>query len=143
MKTILSILILTFLISFGQNKKTELNGTYYSVDNEFEKWSIMELQENGVFKYKYGLSACHAEITGTYSVDNRKIRFENDREFTKKYLESERDSLIKSDSTFIGIGIPIYPDLSLTEWKIKKNSIKPISEIDCGCIIEKGKHRKR
>lgn len=143
MKTILSILILTFLISFGQNKKTELNGTYYSVDNEFEKWSIMELQENGVFKYKYGLSACQAEITGTYSVENRKIRFENDREFTKKYLESERDSLIKSDSTFNGIGIPIYPDLSLTEWKIKKNSIKPISEIDCGCIIEKGKHRKR
>jgi hypothetical protein len=143
MKTILSILILTFLISIGQNKKTELNGTYYSVDNEFEKWSIMELQQNGVFKYKYGLSACQAEITGTYSVINRIIRFKNDREFTEKYLESERDSLIKSDSTFIGIGIPIYPDLSLTEWKIKKNSIKPISEIDCGCIIEKGKHRKR
>ena len=63
--------------------------------------------------------------------------------FTKKYLEAERDSLIKTDSTFIGIGMPIYPDLSLTEWKIKKNSIKPTSEIDCGCIVEKGKHKKR
>jgi len=143
MKIILSLILLTFFISFGQNKTEELNGIYYSVDNKFEKWSIMELKENGVFKYKYGLSACQAEITGTYSVENNKIKFKNDQEFTKKYLEAERDSLIKTDSTFIGIGIPIYPDLSLTEWKIKKSSIKPISEIDCGCIVEKGKHKKR
>ena len=103
----------------------------------------MELTENGIFKYKYGLSACQGEITGAYSINNNRIRFKNDTEFMKEYLESERDSLIKSDSTFIGIGILIYPDLSLTEWKIKKNSIKPISEIDCGCIIEKGKHKKK
>jgi len=143
MKIILSLIFLTFFISFGQNKTDELNGIYYSVDNKFEKWSIMELKENGVFKYKYGLSACQAEITGTYSVENNKIKFKNDQKFTKKYLEVERDSLIKTDSTFIGIGIQIYPDLSLTEWKINKNSIKPISEIDCGCIVEKGKHKKR
>ena len=143
MKIILSLIFLTFFISFGQIKTDELNGIYYSVDNKFEKWSIIELQENGIFKYKYGLSACQAEITGTYSVENKKIKFKNDKEFRKKYLEAERDSLIKTDSTFIGVGIPIYPDLSLTEWKIKKNSIKPISEIDCGCIIEKGKHKKR
>ncbi|PKH51879.1 hypothetical protein CXF68_14815 [Tenacibaculum sp. Bg11-29] len=103
----------------------------------------MELRENGIFKYKYGLSACQVEVTGIYSVENKKIKFKNDIEFTDKYLKSERDSLIKSDSTFIGIGMPIYPDLILTEWKIKKNSIKPISEIDCGCIIEKEKHKKR
>ncbi|WP_336129349.1 hypothetical protein [Mesoflavibacter sp. CH_XMU1422-2] len=143
MKIILSLLTITFLVLFGQNTKTELVGTYYSVDNEFERWSIIELQADGTFKYKYGLSACQAEITGTYSVANKKIRFKNDREYTKKYLQSERDSIIKSDSTFIGIGIPVYPDLSLTEWKIKKSGIKPMSEIDCGCIIENGKHKKR
>ena len=140
MKTIFQIIFFTFLLSFGQNKTTDLFGIYYSIDNEFEKWSIMELRENGIFKYKYGLSACQSEVTGTYSVENNRIRFKNDREFTKEYLEHERDSL---NSIFPGIGIPIIPDLSLTEWKIKKNSIKPISEIDCGCIIEKGKHKKR
>ncbi|WP_130285984.1 hypothetical protein [Aquimarina brevivitae] len=120
-----------------------MQGTYYSVENGFERWSIMELSENGIFIYKYGLSACQAEITGTYSIENNRIRFKNDKEFTKEYLESERESLVKLDSTFAGIEIPIYPDLSLTEWKIKKNSIKPISEIDSGCITEKGKHIKR
>jgi len=119
---------------------TELIGTYYSVDNKFERQSIMELRGNGTFKYKYRLSACQGDITGTYTVVKNRIRFKNDREFTKEYLEKERDSL---DSIFPGIEIPIIPDLSLTEWKIKKNSIKPISEIDCGCIIEKGKHKKR
>ena len=140
MKTIFYIIFFAFLLSFGQNKTNNLIGIYYSVDNEFEKWSIMELRENGIFKYKCGLSACQSEVTGTYSIENNRIRFKNDREFTKEYLEYERDSL---DSIFPGIGVPIIPDLSLTEWKIKKNSIKPISEIDCGCIIEKGKHKKR
>lgn len=143
MKIIFYIIILAFLNSFGQHEKNELIGTYYSVDNKFKKWSIIELKVNGVFKYKYGLSACQAEITGTYSVENKKIRFKNDREFSKKYLESKRDSIIKSDSIFVGMEIPIYPDLSLTEWKIKRNSIKPISEIDTGCIIEKGNHKKK
>ncbi|TPV31169.1 hypothetical protein FJ651_15395 [Paucihalobacter ruber] len=140
MKTIFSIIFLTFLLPLGQNKTTELSGIYYSVDNKFEKWSIMELRENGTFKYKYGLSACQGDVTGTYTVNSNRIQFKNDKEFTKEYLEKERDSL---NSIFPGIGIPVIPDLSLTEWKIKKNSIKPISEIDCGCIIEKGKHKKR
>ena len=140
MKPIFFILLFAYLLPFEQNKTTDLIGVYYSVDNEFERWSIMELRENGIFKYKYGLSACQSEVTGTYSVEKNRIRFKNDREFTKEYLEQERDSL---DSIFPGIGIPIIPDLSLTEWKIKKNAIKPISEIDCGCITEKGKHKKK
>ena len=139
MKPVFYLIFLSSFLSFGQNKQTELSGLYYSVDNEFERWSIMELSENGTFKYKCGLSACQSEVTGTYSVEKNQIRFKNDKEFTKEYLEKERDSL---DSIFPGIGIPIIPDLSLTEWKIKKNAIKPISEIDCGCITEKGKHKK-
>ena len=62
---------------------------------------------------------------------------------TKEYLKAVNDSISKIDSTFVNIGTPIMPDLSLTEWKIKNNAIKPISEIDCGCIIEKGKHIKK
>lgn len=103
----------------------------------------MELNKNGSFKYNYGLGGCQGIITGTYRINNWLIYFVNDKEFTKEYLKAVNDSISKIDSTFVNIGTPIMPDLSLTEWKIKNNAIKPISEIDCGCIIEKGKHIKK
>jgi hypothetical protein len=126
--------------SFGQSKNSRLIGKYYSVNNKFEKQSIMELCENGIFKYKYSLSACQGQVTGKYTVVKNRIQFKNDKEFTKEFLEKERDSL---NSIFPGIEIPIIPDLSLTEWKIKNNSIKPITKINCGCFIEKGEHKRK
>jgi len=141
-KSFILSIVLVYFQFFGQ-KEFDISGTYHSVNNRFEKWSIMELNKNGSFKYNYGLGGCQGIITGTYRINNWLIYFVNDKEFTKEYLKAVNDSISKIDSTFVNIGTPIMPDLSLTEWKIKNNAIKPISEIDCGCIIEKGKHIKK
>lgn len=137
---ILILLSSIIILFFFDNQKIE--GTYYSVDNEFEKWSIMQLFANGTFKYKYGLSGCQGEITGKYFIFNKKITFKNDEIFTEAYIKKQTDSLKKIDSMSTEI-YPFYPDLNLVDWKIYKNAIKPISKIDTGCIIEKGKHIKR
>ena len=141
MKTSFSLLLLITLTSFNYQKSEKIEGVYYSVDNQFEKWSIMELSDDGTFKYKYGLGGCQSEVTGKYFINNKSIRFKNDEIFTETYLEKQTDSLKEIDSTLAGI-TPFSPDLSLVDWEIYKNAIKPVSKIDTGCIVEKGKHIK-
>ena len=131
MKNNIKFLLLIFTIScIAQNngQKNDLFGKFYSKNNGFEKWSIVELKKDGRFIYNYGLSACQAEITGTYIVVNKRIIFKNDLEF----LNDKIDELS-----------PFYPDMSLTKWKIKKNFIKPENVVDSGCIKDKGKHFKK
>ena len=131
MKQLFLILIFCFSISFfGQNseQKKDLLGVYNSQNNKFEKWSIIELKDDGKFIYKYGLSACQAEITGTYIVEKNIISFKND----SQYLNNNHEKFS-----------PIYPDMSLTKWVIKQNFIKPKKIINSGCVKEKGKHFKQ
>ena len=122
----LIFIFINHLVTYSQN---DLIGKYYSINNKFERWSIIELKNDGKFIYKYGLSGCQSEINGTYLITKNKIKFKNDTEFINQSIKT--DSLT-----------PIYPDMSLTEWIIFKDYIKPIEEINTGCIKEKGKHRK-
>jgi len=127
-----SILLIFLIIGFPlkQKETKTLIGNYYSVNNKFERLSVMQLNENGKFIYSYSLSGCQAKITGTYIVSNDRIKFSNDKEF----LDVANSS---------GFGKPIYPNLSLIEWKIKGNYIKPNGKINCGCFIENGNHIKQ
>lgn len=131
MNQLFLILIFCFSIScFGQSseQKKNLLGIYNSQNNKFEKWSIIELKNEGKFIYKYCLGGCQAEITGTYVVAKNIISLKNDPEF----LNNNREEFS-----------PIYPDMSLTKWIIMRNFIRPKKIIDSGCIKEKGKHFKQ
>jgi hypothetical protein len=126
-------IILIFLIigfPFKRNETENLIGTYHSENNKFERLFVMQLNENDKFIYSYSLGGCQGEITGTYIVSNNRIKFSNDKEFLDDAKNSE-------------FGKPIYPNLSLIEWKIKGNYIKPQSKINCGCFVENGKHIKQ
>ncbi|NHN25427.1 hypothetical protein FIA58_007040 [Flavobacterium jejuense] len=135
MKGLIFLLLVIIFPSFNYQKNEKIEGIYYSVDNKFEKFSIMKLFDNGTFQYSYGLSGCQGKLTGKYFIDNKRITFKNDEIFTEVYLEKQTDSLAKIT--------PFYPDLSIVDWKIYKNAIKPISKINTGCIVEKGKHLKK
>lgn len=123
-----TLVILILYSTFQNFEKNNLIGKYYSVNNKFEKWSDMELLENDRFEYSFGLIGCQAKITGTYKVNKNRIAFKNDKEYINNSNVSEFEA--------------VYPDLSLCEWKIKSNSIKPISKIDNGCFEEKSLHIK-
>lgn len=112
-----------------QNDRNNLAGKYYSESNKFEKWSEMELTKDGHFIYSYGLSACQGKVTGMYSINKNRITFKNNEEFITKSNSAEFR--------------PIYPDLSLCEWKIKSKSIEPLRKIDCGCFAEKSLYIKK
>jgi hypothetical protein len=131
--------IILFLYSgllFSQT--IELPGTYSSVNNKFERWSIMKLNNDGTFSYNYGVGGCQATVTGTYKVDNTKIEFKNDSEFLSK---SDEEQFI-IDSLMIAIPTYYYPNLGLSHWRIGKDFIKPLSSIDTGCLEESGKHKR-
>ena len=145
------ILFLIFGFSFLNPETDGFVGKYYSIDNKFERFSGMELTENGRFVYKYALGACQGYVEGSYTIIKHHIKFKNDYKYTIEYLKKERDSLKIVDSMLIVNNpdfakiydlYPFIPDLSLTEWIIKSNSIRPILPIDCGCVIERGKHKK-
>lgn len=142
MKSILFILFLIQVnIAIAQNNNSII-GTYYSVNNEFERWSIMKLSSDGKFIYSYGVGGCQANVTGVYKIRNNKLIFKNDPEFTKQHLDSINQEIVINDSTTINLPQPVYPDLSLVEWDVKKRYIKPTKPLDCGCLIESGKHKK-
>lgn len=137
-------LILFFITSHSVKVSDEktLAGKYYSVNNSFERFSIMELVANGKFVYSYALGGCQGIVEGTYIVKDGKIKFKNDYKYTQLYQQREKDSLIAHDPLALNIGLSFIPDMSLVEWKIKSNYIKPFFKIDCGCILERGKHIK-
>ena len=85
----------------------------------------MILEKNNRFTYKSGLGGCQTEVKGTWTVENKKLKFTNDKEFTDN-------------------GTILYPDLGLTTWTIKKTGIKPDGLLDKGFCFKVDKlHRKR
>lgn len=101
----------------------DLNGIYHSVNNKFERASVLILKSDSTFIYKYAVGGCQAEITGRWNQKEKMIEMTNDPEF------------FNSDSI-------IYPDMSRENWMIKKKGLKPTGPIDSGCLVEAGLHKK-
>jgi len=140
------ILIVMFLfqtlVSIGQTKSIELIGSYYSVNNKFERWSIIRLLEKQNFEYEYGVGGCQGKVTGKWTVERNFLKLVNDPKFNlNKKLENDTILLI-DDSIKFSLPKPIYPNLGLTRWKIGNDWIKPVKSINTGCFKEKGKHKK-
>ena len=120
------LLVTGWLLLFSatdQIDKRNLLGKYFSVKNSPEKSSELELKTNYRFTYSYRSSGCQGEIQGGWVNVNGKIKFTNDPEFIDKSKA-------------------LYPDLSLVNWSIHKNGIKPDGALETGCFIEKNLHRK-
>lgn len=108
----------------GQESSDELIGVYESMGNKFERYSILILSKDNLFIYKYGVGGCQGEIKGKWTIENKKVKLTNDREFL-------------NHKTIV------YPDMSLTAWTVKKNGIKPDHLVDSGCVKENQLHRKK
>ena len=111
-------------VCVGQTSTDGLIGIYESVDNKFERYSTLIIKHNNRFIYQAGVGACQVEVTGRWTIEDKKLKFVN-------------------DSEFLNNDIITYPDLSKANWKIKKFGVKPDSSIDSGCIVEEKIHRKR
>jgi hypothetical protein len=125
MKIRLTILLtlICVAISFGQTSRGGLVGVYKSNGNSFERYSIMTLETNNRFVYKYGLGGCQEEVKGNWKVVDKKVVFENDAVFLD-------DSIIH------------YPNLGLTTWTVKTIGIKPEQSVDAGCLKDDNLHLK-
>jgi hypothetical protein len=120
--TIIITLIWT-VTSYGQSSRGGLIGVYKSNENSFERYSIMTLETNNRFIYKYRLGGCQGEVRGKWKIVDKKIAFENDPSFLN-------DSIIH------------YPNLGLTTWTVKTIGIKPEGPVDSGCMKEDNLHLK-
>lgn len=102
--------------------RAELVGVYVSKKNKFEKWSILGLNENHIFNYKYGLGGCQDKIEGIWDYHYKTVILS----LHPKY-----------DTVFYHV-----PNLDQSEWKITNRGLWPTKKIDNGCFIEEGKHLK-
>ena len=139
------LIIFSFLLFsielFCQTKDYNVIGIYKSEKNNFEKWSIMNLKSDYNFIYEYGIGGCQGIITGKWRIENKRIKFINDNQFINN--ENNKPNEENKESSEIDNLTPYYPDLSLIDWKFNGKIIKPISPIDCGCLIVKEKHKKK
>jgi hypothetical protein len=125
MKILLTIILTIWIItSYAQLSEDGLIGIYKSNGNQFERYSIMMLEPNNRFVYKYALSGCQGEVKGNWKIVDKKIKFDND----PSYLN---DSIIH------------YPNLGLTTWTINRMGIKPEQIVDSGCMKEDNMHFKK
>lgn len=109
--------------SYGQSSRGGLIGVYKSNGNSFERYSIVTLETNNRFVYKYGLGGCQGEVKGTWKIVGKKMVFEN-------------DPIFLDDSTIH------YPNLGLTTWTVKTIGIRPEQTVDSGCLKEDNIHLK-
>jgi hypothetical protein len=109
--------------SLGQSSRGGLIGSYKSNGNSFERISIMTLEANNTFSYKYGLGGCQGEVLGFWKIVDKKIVFEN-------------------DPTFLTDSIVHYPNLGLITWTVKTIGINPEGTVDSGCLKENNLHLK-
>jgi len=125
MKIPLTILLTLIwaVTSLGQSSRGGLIGVYKSNGNSFERYSVMTLETNNRFTYKYGLGGCQGEVKGNWKIVDKKITFENDLSFLN-------DSIIH------------YPNLGLTSWTVKTIGIKPEQNVDSGCLKDDNLHLK-
>ena len=142
-RIILLIVYITIsLIGFGQNKHSKLTGTYFAINNGFERSSKLILFDNGLFNYKYELGGCQGDISGTWLVMNNYLSLMNHEEFMNKNT-NEKEIFQVNDTLQIELPRPKYPDLSKIKWRIGKNWIKPKNKIDTGCFIVSEKHKRK
>jgi hypothetical protein len=109
-----------------ERNKNGLAGTY-SI-GEFEFWSIITLNQNHTFEYKYGVGGCQATITGKWTEEYGMLKLTNDLEYSPK---------AKTD-----VMAPSYPNLNNVLWKEKADGLKPLKEIDTGCFKTKKLHKR-
>jgi len=110
-------------VSFAQSSQDKLVGIYSSNANKFERYSVMSLEADKRFTYKYGLGGCQGEVKGTWEISDRKVKFKNDLVFT-------------SDS------IVLHPNLGLSTWSVNGRGIRPDQAVDSGCLKEDNLHLK-
>jgi hypothetical protein len=118
------VLTIISLTVRGQDSTDGLIGVYESMDNKFERYSILTLNKDKVFIYKYKVGGCQGEVKGKWTIENKKVRLTNDQEF----LNHETI---------------VYPDMSLTTWTVKKIGVKPDNLVDSGCVKENQLHIKK
>lgn len=80
MPQITFILVLLTCFAKGQSTREGLVGVYESTG--FDRHSTMILDKENRFIYKSGLGGCQTEVKGTWIVENKKLKFTNDTEFT-------------------------------------------------------------
>ena len=106
----------------------------------------LTLEKDGKFSYTFGRdSFCNGKIRGTYVVVGRKLKFKNDYEHTDAYLQHLVDSLnaITTDEDSVAYDVASTDfDMGLVDWKIQKQSVQPIREIETPCIRISEKHVK-
>ncbi|MCH7415849.1 hypothetical protein MM213_20280 [Belliella sp. R4-6] len=114
------------IISFsvrGQDSTFGLIGVYESTQNKFERYSILILEKDKKFIYKYGVGGCQGEVKGTWTIQDKRLEFLNDQEFLNNDIIN-------------------YPNLALTTWTIKKKGIKPDKLVNSGCVKDNKLHVK-
>jgi hypothetical protein len=125
MRRLTFLLVLLTSLTKGQSTHDGLVGAYESKSNGFEWSSVMILEKKNRFTYTSALGGCQTEVKGTWTVEDKKLKFTNDKEFTDH-------------------GTILYPNLGLTTWTIKKTGIKPDGLLDKGfCFKDDKLHRKR
>jgi hypothetical protein len=123
--TRLTLLLIFFTATtFGQGEHDRLLGTYESTSNGFERYSVVILNKGHRFIYKSGLGGCQVQVTGTWAIENKKLKFTNDKAF------------LDNDTIH-------YPNLALTTWTIRKLGIKPDKKVDGGCMEDDKLHRRK
>ena len=108
----------------GQDSTDELIGVYESTSNKFERYSVLVLEKDNRFIYKYGVGACQGEVKGKWTIEDKRLKFTNDNEF----LDNETI---------------VYPNLGLSTWTVKKIGVKPEKAVDSGCAKDGELHLKR
>ena len=136
------LITLVPFMTYSQTNSKQLIGEYHSRNKKIDSWSILRLHENDRFEYSYGLGGCQAFITGRWLVKENRLYLFNDNEFRTNY-SNPADTLLINDSIDVYLPRPLYPDLSLIDWIIGKNWIRPNGFIETGCFYEFGKHKKK
>jgi hypothetical protein len=122
--TITTIILVTLNTTRGQTSTDGLIGEYFSIENKFESFSIINLERDNRFTYSYGIGGCRAEVKGKWKIQDKKLVFKN-------------------DSSFLNNKEIRYPDLGQSTWTVKKTGVQPDKIVDSGCLKTDKLHLKR
>ena len=121
---ILMLFLMSFTVQSGSKK--EIVGRYGV--GGFEFLSILTLNENNEFEYRYAVGGCQAVVTGIWTEESGMVKLTSSSEFLPK---AEPDSMA-----------PKYPVFENTMLKVKAKGLKPVEEIDTGCFKTKKLHKR-
>ena len=116
------------LLSFYDRQTTgdSIIGVYEAIDSKPDSivptYSILKIENNNRFTYKFGCGDIGGEITGTWTVNGKKLKLTND----KKYLDSKTIT---------------YPKIN--SWTILPNGLKPDKTIEFWCKFGKVHLKKK